>query len=562
MKKLTACILAAALLSFLGWRLLDGENLARRISAATARYGTALEFQALPAISLFPPAVTFGKIHWQGDFGGFAMQLSAAGGQALLQPLSLLFGAPAITELELNEPVLLVAANEQPARADTGPLPQISRFVVRNGRVELGTEKGSCRLEQLRLAASIPGPRQEAEIQGDFILNWQREGNAPLAGNLAFRGFGRYYAPNLTFREVSATFTSTDEGLLGRFSPFQAQFEGALDLKSRKGRIQRFDLSIPDLAASGSATWEAGEFPGEVSFIGSDGESEPFSLKSRFQLNSEKAVLENFSFNLWDSPGSGSLSLDFAPARISGRISLDLLRVDRIWPGADPDGLKIPFWPELDIACHLGAAEWQQLRLEDIDFQIGGAAGALELANFRGKWAEGSISGSASLGTEAFALNCEARNLNSGVAFEQLGLPGLTGGRASFSLDLKSQGPDYLAQLTGSGNLTCRDLRLDPFGELALLLPLLGKRGSRLPHSLEVLRARFRAGDGVAELAPVTATGPGFEGHARVALDLQRAFLSGALVLKAPGLDLPVVFEGPPDEISWRIEPELLKTGQ
>ncbi|MDE7370908.1 MAG: hypothetical protein K2N07_04040 [Desulfovibrio sp.] len=313
MKRVLLCILGALVLgvgaaAFYVTRM-DADFIVRRIAEATEKAtGSPLELKETPHISLLPPGLRFGAARWSGALDGNAVAVSLAGGMARLELEPLLSGALVISELRLDRPeadIRLAApavgdAESRPAQApatsDTNErkapddaLPfELGRLTVSQGALHLEDGSRDIRVSGFNLALENLRRREEAGIQGDMVVavaeSRTDSGNgksgkdaaatAPLLkGNLAFKGQLRYYAPNLTFRQVSVAFTPL-EGLIPReLAPLQLTCEGALDLAALRLGLAEARLTAPQgrLELKGEGWLAPPAFKGDVTLTGSAG---------------------------------------------------------------------------------------------------------------------------------------------------------------------------------------------------------------------------------------------------------------------------------------------------
>ena len=430
-----AAMLTAA---FLGIHFFGGAYLGKKVSSLA---GPSLELGVEPQFSLLPPRLSFADISWRGSLNGRAARFSAAGAEVKPDLLALLFGKASLAEVVLDRPILTLA--QTPATTKTGQpgairLPALERLVVRDGRLRLpGLELGN-----LRLTATNLNPRQEADVQCDFIL----AAGATQLGALALKSKLRYYAPSLTLRSGFASFTA--EGL--DLSPVQAQFSGSITFASE------------------------GSYPG---------------LNFNFEVAEARyhgVLFENGRFQLTGANGVYRIS---------------------------------------DFACNLGAG------------QITGQA-------------------TANLASSSYDLALQGESLGLGRILAETGMRGFEAGQTSFRLNLAGTGKkrsELLATLSGNGALECRDLRLSPFGEMALLLPLLGRAAKFAPDVIERADLVFSARNGAIRLAPASLSGPGVKGTANIALNASTGGLTGELRLSAGELQLPVELGGSLSDPTWRI---------
>lgn len=227
------------------------------------------------------------------------MPVSVKGGLAELELAPLFSGRLVVSEVRLDNPVLEVresvagtaaaGKNPQPpanaagkkdagaAEAPSDALPvELSRLVMRQGEVIYGDAQGnSVHIKDLNLSVENLRRREEAALQCDFAFDLDRGekhgASGKLAGTLALSAKLRYYAPDLTFRRISLTFTPLSGMLPKEAGPVQLACEGALNLQNLALRLAKARLSLPQatLNLNGEATLAPLVFKGRADLEGS-----------------------------------------------------------------------------------------------------------------------------------------------------------------------------------------------------------------------------------------------------------------------------------------------------
>lgn len=307
MKRILLCILAVLVLAVGGGALyvtrMDTGFIVRRIAAATEKAtGAPLELRETPQLSLLPPGVRFGAARWSGEIDGNAVTASLQGGMARLELEPLLSGTVVISELRLDRPeadIRLAAPRAGDSRTPPAKTPgenapkarkapddalpfELARLTVSQGGLHLADENRDIRISGFNLSLENLRRREEAGIQGDMVLLLRGQGPtagvgdggeaAPLLeGNLAFKGDLRYYAPNLTFRQVSVAFTPLRGMVPRELAPLHLTCEGALDLAALRLSLAGARLTAPQgrLELKGEGSLAPAGFAGEVEFTGS-----------------------------------------------------------------------------------------------------------------------------------------------------------------------------------------------------------------------------------------------------------------------------------------------------
>ena len=608
---------------------LDADFIVRRIAEATERAtGAPLTLEAAPELSLLPPGVRFGAASWRGEPGGNAVAVSLQGGMARLELAPLFSGNIVISEIRLERPeadIRLAPAQAREAAGQTAPadtdtekaprkapddaLPfELGRLTVTQGALKLKDGGRVTRVTGFNLALENLRRREETSVQGDMVLEITEQGAPELSGNLAFKGSLRYYAPNLTFRQVSLAFTPLG-GLIPReLAPLQLTGEGALDLASLRLNLAEARLTTPQarLTVQGEGTLEPPAFAGGAQFSG-----EAPALAALAGISAPKgagdsveaALRLDFSGNTLrvaglDARGAGlalggdlavtlPTAADAAPAV---RGSLRLGAVDlapwlagekapapagaksaaKAAPGgktapAQAAGVKQPRngLPALDLRLNFAALRYGALGLADLTTRLTGKAGRYSLEDLSTRLTTGgSLKGtlSADLAARAYSVRATGAGLDIGPLCAAAGNAGLASGTAAFSVDLRCAGADsraLVASLDGSGTLEARDLSAPALRDAAAVLKVLPVRGLSIPERITAVSAPFTARRGEITARPVTLTAQGLSARGEAAASLPREYLQGSATVSAAGLNIPLTFKGPFSDISVGVDPKF-----
>ena len=352
---------------------IDTQFVVKQIADATAKAtGKPLIFTSAPSLSLLPPGVKFGQADWGEIKDGQGLAVSVKGGVVELELTPLFSGNLVVREVRLDNPVLEMregkavaaapaqqnqaheqtAQNQAPAAtAPSDELPvELMRLVVRQGEVRYVDAQGTTlHIENLNLSVENLRRREEAGVQCDFAFDFKENAQkAVLAGNLALDAKLRYYAPHLTFRQISLTFTPLHGLLPKEAGPAQLICEGALNLQTRSLRLASARLTTPQarLTLGGEATLTPPAFKGNVSLEGSPRklaalagqklkpvDNDLLSFKSALEYAGDKLHLRQIVMQLDDIPVRGDLSLALdAPLAVSGGIQAGMINLDAYLP--------------------------------------------------------------------------------------------------------------------------------------------------------------------------------------------------------------------------------------
>lgn len=478
--------------------------------------GKPARFAGPPSVSWAPPALLLGECSWEGRFYGMKASLSARSVRIVPDILSLWGSQPELKEIVVDKPVICLEtreaatagapyARDEEAGGSSAWSVGIERFVAQDGSLRYVDGGRELILENLRISGENLRPRHDAGLQCDFGLRARSGGAEILNGNFAMKTWVRYYAPNLTFRDGSATFTVIGPESLKVFSPSQAQFDGAFNFNTFQGRVAAASVDAP---------------PGRVELAGETG-VDVFSGKGRLELDMTKI-----------GPAGGVLAVD-SPFVLK-HDTLELRGADVSWGG---------FQAAADIDVHSAAVSDRVLDL-------------------LGQWADGTLQISLDKRGAGFQLRLLGDRISLGEALRQFGIHGFAGGPTHLSGDLYFSGLDFASiknSAKGNATLECSRLKLEPFGEIALLLPLLGQSGALMPKLLNSLKMALRVAGGRLDFTTISAAGPEFGASGSATVDLDDDMLGGQLVVRALGLELPIVFSGPVSCPDVRVEPGLLK---
>ena len=615
---------------------LDADFIVRRIAEATERAtGAPLTLEAAPTLSLLPPGVRFGAARWSGEPGGNAVAVSLQGGMARLELAQLFSGNIVISEIRLERPEAAIRlapaqtrehvgeaapAGPAPAEADrekaarTAPddaLPfELGRLTVTQGALKLTDGERVTRVTGFNLSLENLRRREETSVQGDMVLELAEQGAPELSGNLAFKGSLRYYAPNLTFRQVSLAFTPL-AGLIPReLAPLQLTGEGALDLASLRLNLAEARLTTPQarLTVQGEGTLAppafagAGEFSGETPALAAlagltvprgAGDSVEAALRLDFSGNTLRlAGLDARGAGLTLGGDLAVTMPTAAEAAAAVRGSLRLGAVDlapwlagekaaapapagakatakgapggktALAPGA---GMKqsLNGLPTLDLRLSIAALRYGALGLADLTTRLTGKSGRYSLEDLSTRLTTGgSLKGtlSADLAAATYSVRATGAVVDIGPLCAAAGKAGLASGTAAFSVDLRCAGADsraLVASLDGSGTLEARDLSAPALREAAAALKALPVRGLSIPERITSLSAPFTARRGEITARPVTLTAQGLSARGEAAASLTREYLQGSATVSAAGLNIPLTFKGPFSDISVGVDPKF-----
>ena len=602
---------------------IDTQFVVNQIADATAKAtGKPLVFASAPSLSLLPPGVKFGQAGWGEIKDGQGLAVSVKSGMVELELAPLLSGNLVVREVRLDNPVLevregkAVSGQDAPAAAPAAPpvsgaqagavapsdeLPvELMRYVDARG-VHLEIKDLNLSVENLRR-------REEAGMQCDFSFDLKEDQKAILAGNLALDAKLRYYAPHLTFRQISLTVTPLGGLLPKEAGPAQLVCEGALNLQTQSLRLATARLSTPQarLTLGGEATLTPQAFKGTVSLEGSPrklaaltgqtlkpSDNDVLSFKSVLEYADDTLHLRQIVMQLDDIPVRGDLSLALGtPLAISGGIQTGMINLDKYLPlpqngtsaapsrkaaegkaqGGASSGSSAQSArsvqsaqnrPGVNLRAALAGVRQGKLSVTDIAFILKGEKGRYTVTSLScALGSGGSIKGAAvaDLPSKAYSLKATAAGVNVGGLLEALGKGRPVDGVAALDADLSMRGADtkaMLAGLNGRGVLEVRNMHLEAMSALPQNVPgLTGKKGA-VPDRFDLVRVPFTARNGEMTAQPITVSSAGLNASGRALASLPREYLDATADIKTLGMTIPVVAKGPFGNISYGVDPKF-----
>lgn len=546
MKRVLLCILAVLVLAVAGAALyvthMDADFIVRRIAEATKNAtGSPLELKETPQVSLMPPGIRFGTASWKGELNGNAVAVTVQGGRASLELEPLFSRRIVISELTLDRPEADIRLAAKDAGAAGAPNPQataesapsgrkapndalpfeLARLTVSQGALHLEAGARDIRISGFNLTLENVRRREEADIQGDLVLLLRgpaggaaKAGGEPaplLEGNLAFKGALRYYAPNLTFRQVSVAFTPL-QGIIPRdLAPLHLTCEGAMDLGALRLALAGARLTLPQarLTLKGDGTLAPPALAGDITLNASTeklaalaglrlptGAPDTVDLTSRLDLSGADLTL-NARLELTNGgqgapeatgtlKGNGTLS----PPAFKGVVTLN----GSAQKLAALGGVTVP----ADLAHTLdvrSALDWTGTKgIVDAELLLGGGSAPRTRLTFRGN---------ANLEPVTVAGDMAL----TGSAHWLAAVGGLSLSRnAPDTLDVRSR-VAYAAQAVRLGGLDARAAGLHLTGDLTVGLPKAGEAPLSLSGKLRM--GAIALDPWLAAARPPTQAGPG-----------------------------------------------------
>lgn len=606
MKKfvIISIIILLAGFSFLVWFFLNGEYIGEKTSAAIYKAtGSAPHFQEKPEITLFPPTLNLKNVSWQSGGDDHEIRLAVKKASVKVAFLSLFSGQMAIREINLDNPVLEISnyGNSSPDLQKSRQIAdkergerhlEIDRILIHNGKFVYRDDATKYAFTEINVSADNLGPKKEADIKCDFLLDASRisgkEKNSRLfSGNLAISAKMRYYLPNLTFRLASVTFTPTQGVLPLWLSPLGLEFEGAINSDSRDLRINNASLSFPSgqMAMKGEGNLNNKTFNGHATleldtgklcgFTFSTTKNRELVADGTLNFNKDKAGLQNLVVKTGDSQGSGYLEFKLPNENksllVSGHLALgqlDLLETQyHAGQGRKDTGtqtnISVPMGshPEINMKISAQRIKYGKFQAENIHFGLNGENGNYAIRQMEMDWAGGhiEIGMNFAMPNKQLVFSAQGKNIDPANAFGQFGMSGLSGGKGKFKADLTACGSDRDSiKKSLGGNISCEasNVQIEALTEMSRLLPTLGK--NHIPEGVEHFSANATAKNGILDIRPIILKSRGLDASGNAVFNLPVNYLDGSIRLKTLGLDLPLVFRGNPEKLSWTINRDYL----
>lgn len=587
---------------------LDTEFISGQISAAVEKAtGTPVRFASPPELSLLPPGAKFTAVSWDGVQDGQGMRFTAKGGEAHLELEPLLHGELVIGEVRLDSPSLSLLLPEgkaaAPADAASGnaagnkpgsevllPL-ELGRLTLSKG--SLHVEKGSERydLRDINLSVENLHNGQDAVLRCDFTYDLLTAGRT-LAGTLALDAQAGLFGMAPRVQNLSLTITLSRRGLLpAGLGPVQLQGDASLDTAARQLHLSRLSLSVLHgrVGLTGTLGLDGPAFTGSVLLEGAPRKlasalgvqlkphaQDALLFKGSVTWEGDTLALSQCKGKLDATPLRAELRLHFRDVlAMEGSLSLGKLQLDEYLPlpesGKDAGTAKgkegkavaaadkesATSWPTINMRLAMSSLGWKKMHLRDISLALSGSKGDYRLTSFQGVLESGgrlSAGGRADLRNRKYALDLDAAEVALGPLQESLEKPRSVEGLAALKASCTTSGTGadaMMAALSGSGDLRLRNMHIPALTSLLHSVP--GLKGA-VSDTFEQVHVPFVLRKGEADLAPMTATSPKLQARGQAHASLPRQHLKGTATITTLGLNIPVNYEGPFDNLSFSLD--------
>lgn len=606
-------LLLAAAGAFVLTRLDTGFVASTISDAVKTATGAPVTFTDPPRLSLFPLGVDFGRLAWQREQPDMALDVSAAGGHARVALSPLFSGDIVVEEISLREPALAIAlrgpvAGTPPAAADAAPVapssPAADAAVPSDA---LPLELGLVRVEKARISLTdaagnriaiddlhlnLQNVRRHADMLLDTGFSYAlSQGGQNISGNFALKTTVRYYAPNLTIRDLQLGLTPQSGPLPAALGPLALQGEAALNFATRKLRLQNVALACASSHAelSGEADLAALSFAGALSLataprslaalwgirLPQQGEDR-LELSTGLECSRDRVALHQLKAAQGKTRLEGSLTVLLRPeADIRGSLHLGDVDVEHYLPEKKAPTMPsaagkktervtsqaTPVFPSLDLSLTVDSLRYKGMGAQKLSLRLQGEKGRYRLQELRCRLAGGgdiSGKGSADLPQKRYGLNLKADNVDIGGLTHMLGKGRPAEGKAALTADLNAAGENsekLLASLDGKGTLDVSDLHLQALSALPRNIP--GVSGA-IPNRIARLQIPFIARQGEVTSKPIVASADGLNANGQATASLPRKHLHATADVRTLGLTIPVIIDGPFDNLSYTVDPRFL----
>lgn len=582
-KTILICLLALVLVAvaLMGRHYLDSLLEPANIAAESGKLlGTPVKLTQKPEWSLFPPRIVFHNLEWQFDSETFSGTLKIPQGSLAFELPALLQGRYALSDASLEEPVaslrlktpLPIERKANPAsrqKPDDTSAFSLKKLNIRKGALEIHTDADSLNFSAINLSSENLALHADGNIQSDFSFAWQKPdtsatvmaGKTSISGNfnfsptlLAFSGFSLSFAPDgKPQTPIAITFA-------GDFEPSSMRFR----ISEATGKYANWNFNL-------SGQGDPGDFSGNARINlenGSTPGNNPVSASASMKFSDGSLLLRNLEMELLGNRGHGQIETHFqnngAPPRIEGQLDFPRLNLDGLGrsstntPTASEEARKTSLsLPDMDLRVKLSKLVWRKLEFADVDMpiQIRAKVASVPAAHFA--WAGGVADAtfSANLNTSASDLRLHADRLNMGAALAELGLNGISGGKASISGHLSATGSNWSeisSSLSGRIQIVGNDAKIGILQKIASSLPVFLNAQNLVPDTVDSVSATCAANMGILYCRDLSAAANRLQCSGAATLDLHDCQINGSVKFKAGKLDLPITFKGPLDDISWR----------
>lgn len=574
--------------------------------------GSTLKFKKNPKITLFPATISLEGLSLQGDKKELAINFSAKLLRLRFDLSSLLNDQIHIREIFVSEANLKIlnkgafsqnSSQKKPEKKQNNAVFEklpflLDRIVLQNSTVSYASSEFALWLSRMNLSAEHFGARQETDIKCDFFSSLGKaslgEAQAATAGNMAIRAKLRYYAPNLTFRQSSLTFTATRGQTLAALSPLSIEAEGSLNLNDLSLHLNSSQLKAApfQLVLKGDYLSDKNIFDGHISLDynpmpamktledGKDNTNYNIVLASPVQYAGKLLNFPDIAISSGTSKGSGNLQYKFASSgqapKLQGNLAfcaLNFLNKNKdeknVLKTKNLQERKIGnenfVWPDIDISFSAPIINYDKFSAQDLHFQFLGKSGKYDLKNLHFLWASGKTDGIGhiNMSDQILLLETSGKDLNIGRALWELGIDGFQDGVGNYQAKLAFSGFDSYTikkSLAGDFSFSANHVKISLLTEIIKFLSRFSlKASSIIPNGIDLFSVKAHAENGKINLDPLLLESKVLTANAHGNIDLLSDEFNAQLSLNVFGMNLPIALGGQLSNPSWRIEPTWFK---
>jgi len=595
---------------------LDAGFISRKISdIVTKNTGSPLKFQTAPEITLLPPGITFSGISWNGIKNKEGTRFSARGGELHVKLAPLIKGEVVISELLLESPSVEilqkpsvrknapVSSSPSEIRGKTLSPPAALPLEVDVLHVSGGSllyTYGNARYALTNVDLGVTDLRNGHAAKIECSLSYDmRMKKEKLSGNLALAALVDLFSARPSVRELDLTLTPSDTApRYAAFLPLHISGNTVFHPQTHDLRLENLILSLPGFSAvfDGSLSPGTKKASGSLSLTGSTralasafgvelrpSENDGFSLEGNVRYENGSVALSPLTGKLDTTSLQGDAAFSTtSPVSVTASLRLGEADINSYLPLPSPDaGRNIcasiqertspaekttdetgkTNWPTMNIHISMDSLTWNTLCMRDILFELSGDKGFYTLKTLRGALGSGGgvvASGSGDVTRSDYRLKFNAQKVNIAPVMEAQGKKkGSVQGKADVKADLSASGksiPDLLRNLSGSGRLEAKRVRISALTALLNDMPEL--RGV-VPDSFEQMEALFIAHRGELNFSPVTAISRKMNLQGQALASLPGQSVHGTATITALGLNIPIIFDGPFNSISYALDPRF-----
>lgn len=580
--------------------------------------GAPVTFTDPPRLSLYPLGVDFGRLAWKREQADKSLAVSAAGGHARVALSPLFSGNIVVEEITLTGPALdivlhapaagtpheekeAVPSAQAPAAADADVPSDVLPLELRQVRVEQArinfTDAVGNRLGIDGLHLDLKNVRRHADMTVDTGFSYSlSQGGQDISGSFALKATVRYQAPNLTVRDLQLGLTPKSGPLPEGLGPLALQGEAALNFATRKLRLQNVALACASSRAelSGEADLGSRSFAGALSLVTAPralaalwGVRLPQQGEDRLEVSTglecspSRVALHQLKAARGKTHLEGSLDLSLRPdTAIRGNLRLNDIVIEHYLPEeASPTTAAAPAspsdgkgtervtsstttdFPTLDVSLAVDSLRYKKMGVQGLALRLQGEKGRYRLRDLRCRLACGGAvagTGSADLPQKRYALSLKADDVDIGGLTQMLGKGRPADGKAWLTADLSAAGEsseNLMASLDGKGALEVRDLHLQALSALPRDIP--GVSGA-IPKQITRVQVPFVVRQGEVNAKPIVASSDALNANGQATASLPRKRLHATADVRTLGLTIPVIIDGPFDDLSYTVDPRFL----